>query len=289
MNGTGTDYDRDAVGQAHRDLRYFAFTYDKANVYFFFRRPANNTAQVSLYYFIDKNVDGWMKTGEPVIKITFNNSGSSIEMGYYTANTSNVPVGSYDAVKGNIMTAPVARVKTNNQSEWTVGIADGWSMPGSYNTGTGLPALALTNGVQEIFQAQTLVDNFSDGSAGGYGVEFAVPWRYFAMFVGGAYQGGTALNYTSIFTWHVSLVGGNSGISGAEDNAGGCCSGLGVSGTAEVSKSGFWEKTTPGNPYLYRLNLSFTNLKAYQTNVVIGGIKIIDPKDALGKLDINRV
>ena len=147
----GVDYDLDDVGQIHRDLRYFAFTYDKANVYFFFRRPANNTAQVSLYYFIDKNVDGYMKTGEPVIKITFNNSGSSIEMGYYTANTSNVPVGSYDAVKGNIMTAPVARAKTGSQSGWVVGIADGWNMPGTYNTATGLPALVLANGVQEVF------------------------------------------------------------------------------------------------------------------------------------------
>lgn len=282
--GTGADFDLDAVGQDHRDLRYFAFTYDKANVYFFFRRPANNTAQVALYYFIDKNVDGWMKTGEPVIKVTFNNSGSSIEMGYYTAvNSNGTAAGSYDAVKGNIMTAPIARAKSGNTSGWAVGIADGWSMPGEYHTGTGLPALAVTNGVQEIFNAASLTDNFSDGTAGGFGVEFAVPWRYFAMFsAAGVYQGGTALNYTSIFTWHVSLVNGNSGVDGAEDNAGGCCSGLGVSGTAEVSKSGFWEKTTPGNPYLYRLNLSFTNLKAYQTNVVIGGIKIIDPKDALG-------
>ena len=278
----GVDYDLDDVGQVHRDLRYFAFTYDIANVYFFFRRPANNTAQVSLYYFIDKNVDGWMANGEPVIKITFNNSGSSIEMGYYTAvNSNGTAAGSYDAIKGNIMTAPVARAKTGSQSGWVVGIADGWNMPGTYNTATGLPALTNVSGVAEVFKAETLVDNFSDGSEGGFGVEFAVPWKYFATFTGGAFQAGTSLNYTSIFTWHVSLVGGNSGISGAEDNAGGCCSGLGVSGTAEVSKSGFWEKTS-ADPYHYRLNLSFTNLKAYQTNVVIGGIKIIDPKDALG-------
>jgi len=276
----GADYDRDAVGQTHRDLRYFAFTYDIANVYFFFRRPANNTAQVSLYYFIDKNVDGYMKTGEPVIKVTFNNSGSSIEMGYYTAVNSNGTIaGSFDATKGNIMTAPVARVKANNQSEWTVGIADGWSMPGTYATASGLPALVVANG--EIFNATTLVDNFSDGTAGGYGVEFAVPWKYFATYTGGVFQAGTSLNYTSIFTWHVSLVGGNSGVNGAEDNAGGCCSGLGVSGTAEVDKSGSWVKTA-SDPYHYRLDLNFTNLKAYQTNVIIGGIKIIDPKDFNG-------
>src|SRR5687768_12155165 len=74
------NYDMDVPGQDHRDLRYFAFTYDRANVFFYFRRPKNNTAQLSLYYFIDINVDGSMKTGEPVIKLTFNNSGSQIEM-----------------------------------------------------------------------------------------------------------------------------------------------------------------------------------------------------------------
>jgi hypothetical protein len=197
----GADYDRDAVGQTHRDLRYFAFTYDIANVYFFFRRPANNKAQVSLYYFIDKNVDGYMKTGEPVIKITFNNSGSDIEMGYYVEVNSNGTIpGSYVAAKGNKMTAPVARPKANNQSEWTVDIADGWSMPGTYATGSGLPVLGSVSGVAEVFNAATLTDNFSDGTDAGFGVEFAVPWKYFATFTGGAFQNGTSLNYTSIFT-----------------------------------------------------------------------------------------
>jgi len=276
-DSTGINFDLDAVGQIHRDLRYFAFTYDVKNVYFFFRRPANNNAQVSLYYFIDKNVDGWMATGEPVIKVTFNNSSSSIEMGYYTAVNSNVTVaaGSFDPIKGNKMTAPVARTKTGNTSGWVVGSADGWSMPGTYNTATGLPVLAAG----EVFNAITLVDNFSDGTDGGFGVEFAVPWKYLATYTGGAFQNGTSLTFNSIFTWHVSLVGGNSGISGAEDNAGGCCSGLGVSGSPDVSKSGSWTKTT-ADPYHYRLDLNFTNLKNYATNIIIGGIKIIDPRDA---------
>jgi hypothetical protein len=135
-DATGANYDRDVPGQGHRDLRYFAFTYDQKNVYFIFRRPENNTAQVKLYYFIDIDVDGYMKTGEPVIQISFNNSGSSIIMGYYQAvNSNGTAAGSYDAVKGNIMSTPagVSRAKNApNTSQWEPGAADGWSMPGDF-------------------------------------------------------------------------------------------------------------------------------------------------------------
>lgn len=285
-SGTGTDYDRDLVGQDHRDLRYFAFTYDKANVYFFFRRPQNNTAQVSLYYFIDINVDGWMATGEPVIHLTFNNSGSSIEMGYYEAALPNgIPASAFDAIKGNIMTAPATRAKTNNTSEWAVGIADGWSMPGNFkpfNNGVNPPTLGNVDGVAELFNAQTLTDQHSDGTDAGYGVEFVVPWNYFRKYNA---QGpaGTALTYNSIFTWHVSLVGGQSGISGAEDNAGGCCAGLGVSGTPNVTQSAsFGAKPGGTPPYDYRLSITYTNKKNYATIITTGGITIKDPKDANG-------
>src|SRR5258705_12303684 len=170
------NFDRDCPGQNHRDLRYFAFTYDQKNVYFIFRRPSNNTAQVSLYYFIDINVDGFMKQGEPVIRVTFNNSGSSIEMVFYQPfNSNGSAAGSYDAVKGNIMVASVARVQNcPGTSQWTVGAADGWSMPGDFvklNNGVSLPALAAG----EVFAANTLTDTHPDGTEPGYGVEFAVP------------------------------------------------------------------------------------------------------------------
>ena len=209
----GVDYDRDVPGQDHRDLRYFAFTYDQANVYFYFRRPKNNTAQVSLYYFLDINVDGFMKTGEPVIKVTFNNSGSSIVMGYYSAvNSNGTAAGSYDATKGNVMSATTTRVKNiPNTSEWAVGSADGWNMPGSYNqlgNGVNLPALQVTNAIQEIFAAATLSDTHPDGVEPGYGVEFAVPFRYIGLYTATGLTAGTAINYNSVFTWHVSLGAG---------------------------------------------------------------------------------
>jgi Secretion system C-terminal sorting domain len=279
-NGT---YDRDAVGQDHRDLRYFAFTYDRANVYFFFRRPQNNTAQVSLYYFIDINVDGWMANGEPVIHVTFNNSGSSIEMGYYEAALPNgFPASSYDAVKGNIMSAPVARAKTNNTSEWAVGSADGWSMPGNFknfNSGVQHPALGSVGSVAELFNSQTLTDTHVDGDDAGYGVEFVVPWSYFRMYNAQG-SNGSGLTFENIFTWHVSLVSGQSGISGAEDNAGGCCSGVAVSGAPNISKAASWEKLA--DQYNYRLTTTFTNGKIYQTKVTVPSFKVINPRDGLG-------
>jgi hypothetical protein len=267
------NFDRDCPGQDHRDLRYFAFTYDQKNVYFFFRRPKNNTAQVSLYYFIDINVDGFMKQGEPVIKVTFNNSGSSIEMGYYhPVNSNGTAAGSYDAVKGNIMVASVSRVQNcPGTSQWSVGAADGWSMPGDFvNLGNNVNLPALAAG--EVFSAQTLTDTHPDGTVTGYGVEFAVPWQYLGLYTASGLTGGTALNYNNVFTWHVSLVGGNSGVSGAEDNAGGCCSGLAFSGNANTDLT----STTiiaQGDPKRqYRVRLTYTNQVNLPTNVTMAQV-----------------
>jgi len=282
-SAAGPYYDNDAVGQDHRDLRYFAFTYDAANVYFIFRRPKNNTAQVSLYYFIDINVDGYMKDGEPVIKVTFNNSGSSIQMGYYKSGLPNgIPASALDAVKGNIMTAPAARARTNNTSEWVIGAADGWSMPGTFvalGNGVNLPALGSVSGTPEVFAAQTLTDQHSDGTVPGYGVEFAVPFKYLGMYTAAGLTSNTSLDYNKVFTWHVSLVGGNSGISGAEDNAGGCCSGLAVSGLPEISNNATFSGISGTQ---YRLSVTYGDLKGVNTIVGTNAITIIDPQDANG-------
>lgn len=283
-NATGSDYDRDVPGQDHRDLRYFAFTYDQANVYFYFRRPKNNTAQVSLYYFVDINVDGFMKTGEPVVKVTFNNSGSSIEMGYYEAvNSNGAAAGSYDATKGNIMSATANRTKNiPNTSEWTIGAADGWNMPGNFKSlgnGVSLPSLTTTNGIQEIFNAVTLTDSHPDGTEPGYGVEFAVPFRYLGLYTASGLTGGTAIGYANVFTWHVSLGSGNSGISGAEDNAGGCCSGLAVSGAPNVVGS---PSFSTSSIYDFKYVISYHESRALNSAVVTNNITIKNPKDANG-------
>ena len=281
-DATGANYDRDVPGQGHRDLRYFAFTYDQKNVYFIFRRPENNTAQVKLYYFIDIDVDGYMKTGEPVIQISFNNSGSSIIMGYYQAvNSNGTAAGSYDAVKGNIMSTPagVSRAKNApNTSQWEPGAADGWSMPGDFIAlSSSLLPVAVSG---ETFAAETLTDAHPDGTVSGYGVEFAVPWKYIRMYnAQGPVPATNPLNYHNVFTWHVSLVGGNSGVSGAEDNAGGCCSGLAVSGAPDVTSNGLF--TSP-SPYVYRVNLTYTEHRNLNTKITTGQIDIVNPVDGNG-------
>lgn len=290
---TSPNYDMDRPGQEHRDLRYFAFTYDLNNVYFYFRRPKNNTAQVTLYYFVDINVDGYMKTGEPVIQVTFNNSGSSIEMGFYTAVNSNGTIpGSYDATKGNRMTAPIARPgafendgitpagNSAGSTQWVVGAADGWNMPGSYTS--------LNNGVHppapvglEVFLARTITDTHPDGTVPGYAVEFAVPWKYLGLYTAnGGLDVSTSLVAGNVFTWHVALQGGNSGVSSSDDNAGGCCQGLAVSGAPLVSKTASWTKLL--DQYNYRLNITYTNGRNLNTKVITASIKVINPRDANG-------
>lgn len=277
------NYDMDVPGQDHRDLRYFAFTYDRANVFFYFRRPKNNTAQVSLYYFIDINVDGYMKTGEPVIKVTFNNSGSDIEMGWYEAvNSNGLAAGSYDATLGNRMSATTVRAKNiPNTSEWAVGAADGWNMPGDFHliSTASLPALTVTNGIQEVFAAQTLTDAHPDGNEPGYGVEFAVPFRYIGLYTAAGLTGGTAINYSNVFTWHVSLGSGNSGISGAEDNAGGCCSGLAVSGLPDVDGT---PSFTSSSLYDFRYRITYLENRNLNSSITTGRLTVKNPKDANG-------
>lgn len=267
--------ERDAVGQDHRDLRYFAFVYDKTNIYFLFRRPLNNTAQVSLYYFIDMNADGFMKSGEPVVHVTFNNSGSDIEMGYYEAVNSNATAaGSYDATKGNSMVATVDRIGwynggSSNTSVWEIGLADGWSMPGNFvalKNNVNPPALIVRNGIQEQFAASTLIDTHPDGTVSGYGVEFVIPWNYISMYTATGATPGTALTYQNVFTYHVSLVSGASGVSGAEDNAGGCCAGSAASANANFNYSS--SSITPTSPLSN--NTNYTLKIAYQNQVAAG-------------------
>ena len=280
LKGTAGELDR--PGQEHRDLRYFAFTYDQKNVFFYFRRPGNNSAQVVLYYFIDLNVDGFMRTGEPVIKIVYNGGQGTLSMAYFVENTgsNSDAAGSWVSGKGNAMSATVNRAGSNNTSQWIVGSADGWAMPGST---VDVPTASLPQ-LQpgELADGRGLTDTYSDGAtATGYGAEFVIPWNFFRLYGGYNYGPGYGpLTYQSIFTWHVSLSGGNSGISGAEDNAGGCCSGLAVSGAPIVSKSGSWDDV--GTPYNYRLSITYTNGRNLKTKVTNASIKVINPRDDNG-------
>ena len=275
--------EKDRPGQSHRDLRYFAFTYDRKNVYFYFRRPGNNSAQVTLYYFIDINVDGFMRTGEPVIKIQYNGGQGTLSMAYFVENSGSNSgaggaAGSWVSGKGNSMSATVARAGTNNTSEWVVGSADGWAMPGSIVDvpNSDLPVLQAG----EIATGKGLTDTYSDGAtASGYGAEFAIPWSFFKLYGGYSYPGYITLSYLNVFTWHVSLSGGNSGIEGAEDNAGGCCSGLAVSGTPDVD--GTPSFTTPSG-FDFKYRISYQETRNLNSSITTSRLTFKNPKDANG-------
>src|SRR5688572_21828697 len=279
LKGTAGELDR--PGQNQRDLRYFAFTYDRQNVYFYFRRPAINTAQVALYYFIDINVDGFMRTGEPVIKIDYNGGQGTLSMAYFVedpgSNAGNGgAAGSWVNGKGNSMSATVARAGTNNTSQWIVGAADGWQMPGSVVDVPNSDLPAIQPG--EIAGGEGLTDTYSDGaSATGYGAEFAIPWNFFRLYGGFSYPGYNPLTYVNVFTWHVSLVSGASGISGAEDNAGGCCSGLAVSGTPDVDGT---PSFTTSSIFDFRYRISYLETRNLNSSITTSSLTVKNPKDA---------
>ena len=283
----GEASERDRPGQEHRDLRYFAFTYDQKNVYFYFRRPGNNSAQVTLYYFIDINVDGFMRTGEPVIKISYNGGQGTLSMAYFVEDPGSITgsqaiAGSWVSGKGNAMSATINRAGNNNTSDWVIGSADGWAIPGSVVDVPNSDLPAVNTGAGEKVGGMGLTDYYSDGaSSTGYGAEFVIPWNFFRLYGGYSYPGYNTLNYMNVFTWHVSLAGGNSGIEGSEDNAGGCCSGLAVSGSPNVTSNA--PAVDDGVAlYVYRASITYTEQRNLNTKVTTGSIEIVNPTDGNG-------
>ncbi len=273
----GPDYDRDRPQAGHRDLRYFAFTFDRANSYFFFRRAVNASPQVAYYYLVDINLDGHMRNGEPVIKVNYNGSTASLEMGYFIEHADQVndgtsAPGNHVINKGNAMVATIARVAGN--SEWTVGAADGWSVDGDFdNIANGqLPALTTVGGVQEVWGAAAI----NDGPNSGYAVEFSVPWNYLRLYDGAGaapapYDASyNPMTYLKVFSYHVSTQNGGGGnLNGAEDNVGGCCSGLAFSGNANTDLTSQLTVAN-GNPSSqYRIRLTYTEQLNFSTNVTL--------------------
>ena len=213
LDGTGaTGPDLDSPTPP-RDLRFFAFTYDDYNVYFYFRRIINSNSQNTFMYCMDINADGFMNDGEPVIRANFNSSGiSAFAIHPYIVNTSV----DYVVGKGNYMTKPTAP----NQ-----GLADGYSISGSFGP-------AVNTGVIPISAPQVFA---AANTETGFGTEFSVPWAYLRNWINPLSQ--TPLMAGDVFTYHVLTQNGTGATvtSGATDNAGGCCSGVAVVGQANVT------------------------------------------------------
>jgi hypothetical protein len=245
-----SDLDAGDISNNSRDLRFFAFTYDLKNVYFYFRRPSSNNSQISVYYYVDINADGYMRNGEPVIKVDVSGSNAAPSIMYYVENTS---AAGWISGIGNSMVDPVT------------GNADGYDMPGSLESvaSSSLPSLDAAGG-EKYAGAQTET---------GFGWEFVIPFNYLRLY--GGYTGITPMNYKRIFTWHVALDAGNSLSNGADDNAGGCCSGVAVSSPAVI------EAGDPVTTFLgtysgdtkYKTNVNFSEEGGAATKISLSQVK----------------
>ena len=146
-------------------------------------------------------------------------------------------------------------------------------MPGEYHTATPPAVRPNINGTNELYNAFTITETHPDGDIAGFGTEFVIPWNFLSLYNSSGVPTGPSLTYNSVFTWHVALVNGNAGVSGALDNAGGCCSGLAFSGNANTdltsavnSEIVLWQK--------YRTVLTYTNQLAFSTIVTMPQVKI---------------
>jgi hypothetical protein len=233
-----------------RDLRSFAFTHDDYNVYFYFRRVQNGNAQNTFFYFFDINLDGLMSLGEPVVYANFNSKNiSPIAIGSYIPNTA---IDYNVAGQGNYMAHPLSLDRC---------FVNGYAMQGDvselFNSSSIPPESSLQE--HEVFAAAITED--------GYGVEFAVPWRYLKNWVSNT----TPLNplqQRDLFAYRISLQGGAGKYQPHKvtDNAGGndCgvvfpISDLAISGFPDFSlQSSSVQVLSPGS---FRITLSYQNLR----------------------------
>lgn len=304
--------DKDVPSSDARDLRFFAFTYDQKNIYFYYRRPSSATTQVYLYYFIDVNADGFMKTGEPVVVLYYTNGKAQITMGrYIEANLSSssiltakgTPYETHASTihvtgKGDLMVAPASFVGkvSGTDYNWTEGNADGYGLPGMVETLTNQPTPNLLN--NELFAAQT--------TEGGFGAEFVIPWSFLKNYT----LNTTPLNYSKVFIWHVALENGSANSTYAfEDNAGGCCGGAAVSGSANITPTlptvlpnGAFTKYKVLVPYnesagaatdVQLRQITFSNIKSSLNDLVIDpntfNVSVAPDKDNNGIADVTAI
>jgi hypothetical protein len=263
--------------QTVRDLRFFSFTYDDYNVYFYFRRINSGTAQISFAYMMDINADGYMNTGEPVIIITTTSGGTAISS--FTINPYVVNVGvDYVAGKGNYMTKPTAP---------NAGLADGYNLAGNYGAAVDLTAVGALGPNEKFLASMTEI---------GFGTEFAIPWKYFRNWTNPLTS--TPLAPGDVFTYHVSTLSGNADLSKAVDNAGGCCAGLAVIGSPNFVTESISSSVLVNN-LQYRVRMKMKNntnapVKVSLDNVAFSAItqylsRPIDETDFLvqGYIDAN--
>lgn len=221
--------------QPATDIRFMAFTHDDYNVYFYLRRLANSNSPNSFFYFCDINADGFMNTGEPVFGGRFN-SNNIMELSVY----SYVPDLNEDYITG----------KGNRMMSAGTLFVDGYSMKGT---------------VQRIFRSQAIPSAYALGphevfdanvTENGFGIELAIPWKYFRNWV----TPSTPLTPGLIFTYHLAMQkGATPGYNPqlVDDNAGSCCRKLSYSGKAAFNFTN--TSYTSPEPGKYNIQVTLQN------------------------------
>ncbi|MFC1742153.1 DNRLRE domain-containing protein, partial [Nanoarchaeota archaeon] len=98
--------DLDDIQTDDRDMIKFAYTYDQDYMYFYYYRSFTGSRQVSMIAYLDYDLDGYMETGEHMVKFVWSGSNRHYDADLYHYNPINV-------VTGDIM------------------LGDGYNMPGS--------------------------------------------------------------------------------------------------------------------------------------------------------------
>jgi len=219
------------------DIRHMSFTYDDYNVYFYLRKLKNSST--NFFYFFDTNADGLMSNTELVL-------GGKTPPGNSNSNNNELTLYRYVPPTGQT-TVPLGNP-----------VVDGYTMPGSteklFDNHTIPPANSLLP--NEVFAIRS--------TENGFGVEFAIPWRYLG------------LNPGLIFTYHIALLKaqsqGNQTQTGyqpqlVEDNAGSCCGRLLFSGLPDYTITN--SSIVPLGNLSYKMLVTVQNIKNARLRFVL--------------------
>ena len=240
-----------------RDLIFDAFTNDDYNVYFYFRRLDNKNSTNSFFYFCDVNADGFMKFGEPVFYGSFD-SGSilSLSVGMFIPDTTRGdpenPQPPYVPGKGNDMSKNL--------------FLDYYHMPGK------VKKLFSANNIPEPISLKKNEVFSGAVTENGYGVEFAVPWRYFRDW----FSLNRSLKSADVFAYRISIQKGDDEYNklNVVDDANNCCNSLAVSENAKVSNVVSVNELDPG--FSYKFIITYTNPTNAAERVGIEDIVLTD-------------
>lgn len=243
------------------DLIFDALTNDDYNVYFYFRRLYTDDSIRSFFYFCDINLDGFMNYGEPVLYGSFNrHKVLSFSIGMF------IPDSSLKKDSSNPHVIPYIPNKGNDMAKgWTL---TGYRMPGS---------------IKKIFDSKNIPEKYklkknevfaAKMTEKGYGIEFAVPWKYFRYLNNDS----SIFKQNDAFAYRIAIQNGNDSYNPllVEDDAFSCSNSLPVSDNGKVEKKISIIKIDSG--LKYRFNIDYSNPTNGDEVVAIHNVSISGAK-----------